>query len=469
MENILLIMPPFSMKERYGRGIEKIGSCLPPLGLLYLGAALENNGFKPKILDTQLHNWTMEETIERCAGQSPDVAGLYCNTSNYRHTLELAQGIKEKLHIPIIFGGPHVTIRPLEVLSNNCVDYIVIGEGELSLVELLNGLKTKTDLRAVKGIGFKENGEAVITPRRELIRELDSLPFPARHLVPLLSYRPSPNQYKRTPMTTMMVSRGCPYNCTFCNTEAIWTRKYRIRSVQSVIKEIKHLIDNYGIKEINFWDDVWGLNREWIEEFCETILREKIDLTWSCECRVNTIARDLLEKMKKAGCRCIFFGIESLDPEILEAVNKRITIEQITQALSWTKEAGIESRANFILGLPKETPEKVRKMLKTLCKLNPDYVKFNILTPYPETALYKEIKEGKWGRMVDESYDKLTGYFATFLPEGYKSMEELQKTKKYAYMKFHFRLSYIAPKVLSIRGFEDIKRYWQGAMAILSV
>jgi len=469
IKKVLLIMPPFSMRERYGRGIEKIGSCLPPLGLLYLGAELEKNGYSPQVLDTQLNNWTIEETINECKKSDPDIVGIYCNTSNYRHTIELTDSVKRNIGVPVILGGPHVTIRPKEVLDNDCVDYVVVGEGEASLIELLSALNRRSDLASVKGIGFKKNGRAIINPRRELINNLDSLPLPARHLVPLLEYRPSPNQYQRLPMTTMMVSRGCPYSCTFCNTEAIWTRKYRIRTVQNVIEEIKDLIKNYGIKEINFWDDVWGLDREWIEEFCSSIDKEKIDLTWSCECRVNTITADLLKKMKKAGCRCIFFGVESLDQEILEAINKRITVEQVTKALQWAKEAGIETRANFILGLPKETPEKIKRMLKTLCKLNPDYVKFNILTPYPETPLYKEIKEGKWGKMIDESYDKLTGYFATFLPDGYKDMEELQKTKRYAYWKFHFRLGYILPKLFSIRSFEDIKRYLKGAIAILFV
>ena len=471
MKNILLIMPPFSMKERYGRGIEKIGSSLPPLGLLCLGAELENNGYRPKVLDTQLCDRTTEETIKLCVDLNPNFIGIYCNTSNYKHTLELAEGIKERLNVPVIFGGPHVTIRPIEVLNNDCVDYIVIGEGELALVELLDVLNNKPEsgLRGVKGVGFKEDGEAIINPRRELVQNLDSLPFPARHLVPLLRYKPSPNQYKRLPMTTMMVSRGCPFSCTFCNTEAIWTRKYRIRSVKNVVKEIEHLISDYGIKEINFWDDVWGLNKEWIEEFCDTILQKGIELTWSCECRVNTINRELLNKMKAAGCWCIFFGIETLDPEILEAIDKKITVEQIISALGWAKGAGVETRANFILGLPKETPAKVKKMLKAICKLNPDYVKFNILTPYPETALYKQIKEGKWGRMIDESYDKLTGYFATFLPFGYKNMQELQKIKRYAYWKYYFRPGYILYRLFAIRSFEDLKRYVRGALAILSI
>lgn len=232
---------------------------------------------------------------------------------------------------------------------------------------------------------------------------------------------------------------------------------------------MKQLIKNYGIKEINFWDDVWGVNKAWIKEFCDRVIAEKLDLIWSCECRVDTVDKATLKRMKEAGCRCVFYGIESLDQEILDAINKRITVEQITNALQWTKDVGIEVRANLMLGLPRETPKKAKEIIKKLCKLNPDYVKFNILTPYPGTILHQQIKEGKWGAMVDESYDKLTGYFATFLPRGYKSPDELNRVKQYAYRKFYFRLGYLLPRLLSIRSFEDLKRYIKGALAIISL
>ena len=171
--------------------------------------------------------------------------------------------------------------------------------------------------------------------------------------------------------------------------------------------------------------------------------------------------------MKKAGCWAIFFGVESLDQDILDAVNKRTSVGVIEDALRWTKQAGIEVRANFILALPEETPEKVKRMLDRLCKLNPDYVKFNILTPYPDTALYDQVKSGKWGRMATEDYDKLTGYFATFVPYGYKDAAEVQAVKKYAYRRYYIRPAYIFSRLKTIRSPQDLKRFISGALAIL--
>lgn len=465
-------MPPFSMEERYGKGIKKIGTTLPPLGLLYLAAELEKADFNVKIFDSQLYDWSAKQVAWHCTNLKADIVGVYCNTSNYQHAVELAKEIKINSNVPIIFGGPHVTIMPLEVLNNDPIDYVAIGEGERTIVELmgvLSGRDSRLTLKDINGLGFKEHGRSTINPPRPLIQDLDSISFPARHLVPTDKYRASPNHYKRLPVATMMTSRGCPFRCTFCDIQKIWPGKYRLRSVKNVIDEVKHLIRNYGIKEIKFWDDSWGVNREWVEEFCDTIVRERLDLSWSCQSRVNTIDKEILKKMKEAGCWCIFFGIESLNQETLKAINKQITVEQSINALKWTKEAGIESIANFILGLPRETPDTVKEMLKKLCKLNPAYVKFNIMTPYPGTVLYEQIKQGKWGTIVDESYDRLTGYFATFFPYGYKNIDELKKMKKYAFRKYYLRFGYILSRLLSIRSFEDLKRYARGARAIISL
>jgi radical SAM superfamily enzyme YgiQ (UPF0313 family) len=272
----------------------------------------------------------------------------------------------------------------------------------------------------------------------------------------------------RLPSTNIIASRGCPFACTFCSSRNIWGRKYRTRSVGNVIEEIKFLVQSYKIKDINFWDDLWGLDRAWTEEFCRRVIDEKIDISWSCERRVDTVDLEILKLMKKAGCYSIFYGVESFDQDCLDAVSKGIRVEQAEKTIKLTQEAGIEVRANFILGLPKETPQKARAMIKKICQLNPDYVKFNIMTPYPGTLLYKEIKEGKWG-IFKEDYNNLTNYFVTFLPFGYKDFSELELMKKYAFRKFHLRPVYIWAKIKKIKNLADVKKYWDGFWAIVGI
>src|SRR3989344_3737206 len=391
IKKIILIYPPFPMAERYGKGLEQIGTCLPPLGLLSLGAVLENSGYEVKVYDSDLRNSNMEQLVGYVKDYNPDFVGIYCNTSNYHRVASYAENIKKIKNYPICLGGPH----PVEMEK----------------------------------------------------------------------YRPSPHHYKELPMATMIVSRGCPFGCLYCASRNIWGRNYRTRSVPKVIEEIKFLIDKYKIKNINFWDDLWGAKPGWTEEFCRRMIDEKIKISWSCERRVDTVNLETLKMMKKAGCYSIFYGIESFDQECLDAVNKGIKVEQAQKAMELTKKAGIEVRANFILGLPNETPEKVKAMVKKICKINPDYIKFNILTPYPGTALYQEVKKGRWG-IFKEDPDKSTGYFATFLPYGYKSFEELEGMRRYAFRKFHFRPRYIFSKIAKIRSFSDIKKYISGFKAV---
>ncbi|MDD5033105.1 MAG: radical SAM protein [Candidatus Pacebacteria bacterium] len=469
IKKIILIYPPFPMSERYGRGLSSIGTCLPPLGLLSLGAVLEKENYKVEVYDSDLLNSDIGQLVEYVENFSPDFVGIYCNTSNYRRVIDYASAIKKISSAPICLGGPHPVIMPEEVLKNSCVDIVVMGEGENTLIELLEALNKKSSLKNVKGLGYKdESGNVFVNEKRELIQDLDKLPMPARHLVPIEKYRPSPHHYKELPMTTMIVSRGCPFGCLFCASRNVWGKNYRNRSVEKVVEEIKFLIKKYGIKNINFWDDLWGLKDEWTRNFCNKIISEKIKISWSCERRVDTVNFETLKLMKKAGCYSIFYGVESLDQECLNNINKGITVKQAEEAMRLTREAGIEVRANFIIGLPGDTPEKTRKTIKKICEINPDYIKFNIMTPYPGTELYNQVKSGKWGRF-EEDWSRSTGYFATFLPYGYKNFEEIEAIRKYAFRKFHFRPRYILRRASKIRSLNDIKKYWNGMMAVLKI
>jgi len=469
MFKVMLINPPMSLEHRYGKGISKIGTVLPPLGLAYLGAMLEKHKHKVKILDTQLFNFGIKKTVEECKKFSPDIIGIYTLTSSFKLVVKLSKELKKNLNVKIAIGGAHPTIEPIQALKKNDIDFSISGEGEFTFTELLSELEKKNpDFLKVKGIAFKHKGKIIYNGAKPPIKNLDEVPFPARHLLKMNLYKPSPNHYKELPYTTMTASRGCPYACSFCSSSRIWKQLYRTRSVKNVIEEIKLLKKEYGTKDIGFWDDLWGVNPKWVEEFCDELKKSNLNISWSCELRVDSANKDLLKKMADAGCWCIFYGIESLDQDILDAINKKVSSRQIIKALEWTKEAGIEIRANFILALPRETPQKVKKMLRELVKIDMEYVKFNILTPYPGTQLYDEIKQGKWGIMKEDK-TKMTGYYVTFVPSGYKNEKEVEKIKKYAYRKYYLRPNYILKRISSIRSFNDLTRYIKGAIAIFSI
>jgi|TARA_B100002003_G_scaffold237790_1_gene255293 magnesium-protoporphyrin IX monomethyl ester (oxidative) cyclase len=468
IKNILLISPPFPMLERYCKSFRSVGTLTPKLGMLYIASALESAGYKVQFLDSVLEGHDIDEALNEIVKISPDIIGITTETPNMKRSALFSEKIKDSLNIPIVFGGPHPTLLPEEVLSHNSIDYVVIGEGEYSIVELVNALNCGSPVEQfskINGIGYKNNGKVIITEQSERIRDLDNLKFPAYHCIDINRYRPTPHQYRRLPVASMVTSRGCPFSCTFCSSSEMFKRKYIIRSVDNVIEEIIYLKERFGVKEITFWDDIWGLSKRWVEDFCNKLVKEKIDITWSCSCRADTVSERMLLQMAKAGCWRIFYGLESLDSDILKAINKGIKLEGIYDSVSWTKKAGIEVHGNFILGLPMETPEKARKMVKNICKIPFDYVKFNVLTPYPGTVLYRELNDGKWGT-YRENHDKLTLHHVTFTPYGYSSFDELDKLRRWATKQFYIRPQYIFNRIMSMRTVEDLKRNVRGFKAV---
>jgi radical SAM superfamily enzyme YgiQ (UPF0313 family) len=225
--------------------------------------------------------------------------------------------------------------------------------------------------------------------------------------------------------------------------------------------------DRYGVRDINFLDSLFGVNKKWALEFCRRLKAEgPPGVQWTCECRVDTVTPELLRAMAAAGCWCIFYGLESLDPDSLKAINKKTDVQQIRDAVRATREAGIEVRAIFIVGLPHDTPEKARAQLREITKLNLDFVKFTVLTPYPGTQLYNQVKSGLFGTMTEEM-SRLTGHSATFLPHGYRSLEEVDETARWLTRRFYLRPGYIWSRIRGIRGLDDIKLYARGLRSII--
>ena len=465
--DIILVYPPLSVGERYGkRSTGNVGGHLPPLGLASLAAYLLQRGFTADVVDALALDMEVEDviaTIRRCR---PRAVGFSALSPIFGRAVHCADVIRKEIpDLLILVGGHHASILPQEVMQeHSCFDLLVYGEGELTLHEIMEKYKSTgfrrdvllgMDLSQIQGICYR-NGDAIAqTAPRALIPDLDALPFPARHLLPMKRYIPLPNQYKRKPVVHMVVIRGCPYQCAFCSNNAVFGRKARYRSPEKVVEEIEVAMDQYGAKDISFWDDMMTTRHKWMEAFCGLILEKGLDLTWTCYSRVDTVTRELLKKMKDAGCWNIFFGYETGDQQLLDNIGKGVTLEQIRQCNQWCKEVGIEIRASFMLALPGETPTLAQKTIDFAKELDPDYPQFCITTPYPGTKLYGDAE--KWGRL-DRNFERYNIWEPVFVPHGYESAEQIAAMEKRAVRQFYLRPKYILSRLFKMTSLQDLKR-----------
>lgn len=458
---VLLIFPQCDLEARYSNKVKIDRGYLPPLGLAYLGTVLEEKGHKVKILDLQVEDFSIDKISEF----NPDVVGISVLVNIYSNGIKIAKTLKEKLGVKIVMGGPHASCIPQKILEENSfVDFVVVGEGEYSFLELIESSFDKN----VKGVYFRDNGNIVFSGLRETIEDLDKIPIPRRDFFKMEKYIPLPNQYNILPITNMITGRGCGYGkCTFCFEAGRLGHKYRRISPKRAIEEIKYLINNYKIREISFWDDEFVIGNKWVNEFCDLLKSEKIDIKWSCYARVNYVNSDILKKMASVGCWNIFYGLESGNQELLDRVNKNITLEQSRNAVKWAQEAGIQVRGSFMLALPGETPVMARKTIDFAIDLDLDYVQFLFTAPYHGTKLFDQCKEE--GTILTENPDEYSLFKAVFLPKGYSSVDELIEIQKEAYRKFYFRSKYVIKHIKRLRNIEDVKKYWFGLRFLLGM
>jgi radical SAM superfamily enzyme YgiQ (UPF0313 family) len=339
----------------------------------------------------------------------------------------------------------------------------VRGEGEKTIVDLIvNGLP----LSSINGLSYKVDGQFVHNPDRFPIENLDEIPFPAYHLFHINKYHPPEALFKRLPAINIITSRGCPFRCTYCATQTIWPGKYRMRSIENVIEELKVLTGRYGIKEISFSDDTLPSVHTRIVKLCEEIIKNKIDITWSCNAIVKFVDKDVLHLMKKAGCHHICYGIESVDTAILKNINKNIKIEDAEKAIAETKKAGIACRASFMFGNMGETVASMAKTLQFTLEANPDFALFNIATPYPGTPMYDWAKKN--GYLLSEDLSLYTASKCLVnLPTVSPSIVE--EYARYAWKKFYGRPSYIVGRLFKIRSIHDIKAYYNAFFSLLKI
>lgn len=426
----------------------------PPLGLMYVAAYTEQHtDHEIEILDMLAEEVTYAQLESELRKRKPDIVGITTTTFTLIDTMIVAKIAKAvNKNIKIILGGPHVYIYPEETIRLPEVDFLVLGEGELPFVELLQNIDSYESLKSMKGIVFEHEGEIINNGTRKFIEELDSLPFPARHLTKVNKY--SSLLAKRTPITTMLTSRGCPYKCLFCYRPHLG-KKFRARSAVNVVNEMEECA-NMGIKEILVYDDTFTIDRQRVMDICSLILKRNLDITWDIRTRVNIVDMEMLKTLKKARCERIHYGIESANPDILKVLRKGITIPQVELAFKMTKEVGISTLAYFMLGSPTESKEQIMNTIAYAKKLKPDYCHFAITTPYPATPLYEMgIRMGMFGDYWREfAANPRKDFEPQYWEEGL-SRNELTQLLNYAYKSFYARPAYVLRQIVKVRSLSE--------------
>jgi len=404
----------------------------PPLGIAYIVASLKKIGCKEiKAVDGSLYH-SYEEYVSDLKKFDPDILGISMPTALYSETLEYIKIAKEvKPTIKIIVGGPHPSVFPKETLEIKEVNYIVMGEGEITIQELIKALIEKKQLKEIKGIGYKEKGKIFINERRSFTKNLSEFPWPARDFLNMDKYiHTQPFMPLPYPATYIIGSRGCFGNCIFCqpSLEKLVGKIIRVREVKDLVDEIEYLIKKYKIKSINLGADEPTANKRWVISFCKEILRRKIKIKISAPSRIDTIDEEMMYWMKKAGFIHLAFGVESVSDKILKIMRKNITSKKIYEVFKLCEKMKICARANLMIGTPGETAETVNETIQFIRKAKPDFISANITTPTPGTDLYTEA-ENKGILNVKEK-NEIKDYSAGYLRLEELSSEEVQKLTK---------------------------------------
>jgi anaerobic magnesium-protoporphyrin IX monomethyl ester cyclase len=468
---IMLINPPFT---GFGSGLSGHGGKAAPLNLGYLASYClkVDPELEIAILDGENLGIGFEGVEGELHAYKPDLVGMTFPTPAYVHVERCAKIVKDYGDIPVVVGGPHPSAFPEGVIRELAdIDICVIGEGERAFADLVQCIKNGGSLESLKGICFRKGNEPVRNEGYPLLMELDELPFPARDLLPVhLYYSPSTKRVSDRLCGNMITSRGCPYDCTYCESKVIWTRRVRLRSVDNVCDEIEECITKYGIGEINFHDDILPMRRERTIDLCREIQRRKLDVKWICMSRVNFVWEDAMEEMKKSGCKRIMFGLESGSNTILKNIKKNTTIERAFEAVEICKKVGIETMGSFMIGNIGETEDTIKETIQFAKDLKLDIASFFVTIPYPGTELFSEaVKLGYMDREVNWEDFKTVGKSLGPLNLPGLSAERMQYWQARALREFYLRPSMIYKRLSSVRSFEEVKSLARGVKLLVDI
>lgn len=436
-KDILLINPPVTLEERYG-AFASVGSQVPPLGLCYLAAVLRKSGYTAQIIDAPVFDMEPDQTIAAIREAGAELIGITATTVSIIRASELARAIKKAgISARVIIGGPHVSALPRRTFEEfSDFDIGVINEGEDTVVDVVRCCKDGGSLAAIPGLVYRDGAEVCLTAPRGLIENLDDLPFPAWDMIPDIAtyYKPAPHSYYQLPSTSLMTSRGCNGTCTFC-ARPFMGERYRSNSPDYTLGMIDHLVKNYGIRDIMFYDDNFLLDRTRVTTICEGILGRGYKISWSCLARTDVMSEDFFKLIRRAGCWQIAYGIESGDQTILNNIKKRAKLERVEEMVRRANEAGINTRGYFMIGCPGETKETVERTINFLTSSSLKDFHVTFCTPMPGAELFDTAQQ--YGTF-DCDWKKLGFWEPAFIPFG-MTKDELIAGHRRMFRKFYLR------------------------------
>lgn len=460
--DIIFINPPLTAKDKFG-ALSVVGSSCPPMNLLNLAAMTRKHGFETKIIDCEILPGNLNEQIDYILSFNPKYVGVTASTLQIYAAASLAELIKKKrAEVVCVIGGNHMSALPEDTMKRfPYFDFGVIGEGDTTIVELLNALERAEDVSNVKGISYRTDLGLKITPLRPLIENLDELPFPAWDLLDNIgAYLPAAQRISAKLSAYIITARGCPFPCSFCS-RSVLGRRYRVYSMEYLKNMIQFSRTIYDFDNLTVFDENLTVSKNRLKEFC--LLMQEMKLTWSCDARVDLVDRETLRLMADSGCWLILYGIESGSDKVLEVIKKNTTVEQNRNAVRMTREAGIKSSGFLMIGNPGETHDTLSETIELAGAVGLDFITPFFFTPLPGSEIYNNWE--KYGEFEND-WKKLNTFVPLFIPHGLTKNDLLLAYKKML-VKFYLKPSFILSQLLLSWRPVYIKRLLKGGISLI--
>lgn len=466
MAKILLLSPPYI--DLYGQ-LEAAAGKYFPLGLGYIASYLQCYGkHEVQMYEPEAQGLSSADIMRIITSFKPDVIGLTCATPNFHRAIDLARLVRKHSSARVVLGGVHASALPTFIMEtySDILDCVVIAEGEATMLEVVTAFESSTRLDNIKGIVFNRGGKAVITPPRLLIDDLDSLPFPARDLIPQSLFYPNMHNARHENCFSILTSRGCPYNCSFCASRVVSGKKYRVHSSEYVLEEMTLLKKKYHAQQLLITDDTFTIDHSRLEKICRGMIDRKLNLEWFCFSQVNVVNREILAMMKKAGCYSIGFGIESADEEMLKQMGKSIKPEEAVETVRLANELGFKTQAFYVLGMSGETREQMEKTIEFASRVESTLAFFNMLVPYPGTKNFDDffadvaLKDISWQNFVAVGE-------SCVLKKSMVPARDIEVMIANANRNYYFRISKLLALFSTIKTWYELKNYCKGGLSLL--